>query len=141
MIVIAVVSPRTRRHIADLHELPVSDVGRRQPQIIANCRGHIQPGPMVKIRLRPFVPEDVLKMIGAERPAIFPLRIANAIALTNGDPAMTAYRLALARVGLLKPWDHQRRFRLELAMRNVVVREREVAWTVFRGKWDCTGRI
>ena len=93
---------------------------------------------MVKIRLRPLIPEDVLKMIGAERPAIFPLRIANAIALTNGDPAITAYRLALARVGLLKPWNHQRRFRLELAMRNVVVRESEVEWILPRDKgyWD-----
>src|SRR6266567_1413261 len=138
MIVIAVVSPRTRRHIAHFHELPVSDVSRRQSQIIANCRGHIQTGSMVKIRLRPLIPEDVLKMIGPERPAIFPLRIANAIALTNGDPAITAYRLALARVGLFEPWDHQRRFRLELTMRNVVVRESEVEWILPRDKgyWD-----
>src|SRR5437660_6065148 len=138
MIVIAVVSPRTRRHIADFHELPVSHVGRCQPQIIANRWGDIQPGSMVKIRLRPLIPEHILKMIGPERPAIFPLGIANAIALTNGDPAITAYRLALTRVGLLKPWNHQRRFRLELAMRNVVVRESEVEWIMFRGKgyWD-----
>src|SRR6266702_6178696 len=138
MIVIAVVSPRTRRHIADFHELPVSDVGRRQPQIIANRRGDIQTSYMIKIGLRPLVPEDVLKMIGAEWPAIFPLRIADAIALANGDPAMTAHRLPLAGVGLLKPRNHQRRFRLELAMRNVVVRKSEVEWILPRDKgyWD-----
>src|SRR5207249_7496316 len=49
-----------------------------------------------------------------------------------------AYGLALARVRLRKPWDHQRRFRLELAMRNVVGRESEVEWILPRDKgyWD-----
>src|SRR5262245_50695630 len=117
MIVVAVASPGTRRHIADFHELPVSHVSRCQPQIIANRRRDVQTVPMVKIRLRPLIPEDILKMIGAEWPAIFPLGVANAIAFTNGDPTMTAHRLPLAGVGLLKPRDHQRRFWLELAMR------------------------
>jgi len=45
---------------------------------------------------------------------------------------MTADRLPGPGVGLLKPWDHERRFRLELTMRNVVVREREVEWILPR---------
>src|SRR5438132_1655282 len=52
-------------------------------------------------------------MVRAKRPAIFPLRIANAIPFANGYPTMTADRLPGPGVGLLKPWDHERRFRLE----------------------------
>ena len=138
MIVIAVASPRTRRHIADFYELPVGHVSRRQPQIIANRGGHIQAGPMVKIRLRTLVPEDVLKMVCAKRAAILPLRVADAIALANSDPAITAYGLSLARVRLLEPRDHERRFRLELPMRHIVIRECEVEWILPRDKgyWD-----
>ena len=81
---------------------------------------------MVEIRLRAFVAEDVLKMVCAKRAAILPLRVAEAIPFANGDPTMAADRLPRPGVGLLKPWDHQRRFRFELAVRDIVIRQREV---------------
>ena len=77
---------------------------------------------MIKIRFRPLVSEDVLKMVCAKRAAILPLRVADAIALANGDPAITADRLPRPGVGLLEPRDHERRFRLKLAMRHIVIR-------------------
>src|SRR4051794_41039209 len=93
---------------------------------------------MVKIRLRPLVPKNVLKMIRAKRPAILPLGVADAIPLTNGDPSMAADRLPRAGVGLLKPRDHKRRFWLELAVRDIVIRQREVERILLRdeGYWN-----
>src|SRR5262245_39496842 len=81
---------------------------------------------MVQIRLRALVSEDVLKMVCAKRATILPLRIAEAIAFADRDPTMAADRLPCAGVGLLEPWDHERSFRLELAVGNVVIRQREV---------------
>ena len=81
MIVIAVASPGTRRHIPNFHKLPVDYISRRQPEIIAHRRGNVQSRPVVEIRFRTFVSEDVLKMVGAKRAAILPLRIAEAIPL------------------------------------------------------------
>ena len=134
MIVIAVASPWTRRHIANFHKLPVGDISRRQPEIITNRWGDIQSGPMVKIRLRTLIAENVLKMVGAKRPAIFPLREADAVAFANGDPAVATDRLSRPAVGLLEPRDHQRRFRFELAMRDIVIRQREVEWILPRNE-------
>src|SRR4029434_2240146 len=87
---------------------------------------------MVKVRLRSLIAENVLKMVCPKRTAILPLCIAKTIALANGNPTMAAHRLPRSGVGLLKPRDHQRRFRLELAMRNVVIRQREVEWILPR---------
>src|ERR1044072_5770861 len=90
MIVIAVVSPGARRHVPHFHKLPVGHIRRRQPKIITDCRGNIQSGPVIKIRFRTLVAEDVLKMVCAKRSTIFPLRIANAISFTNSDPTIAA---------------------------------------------------
>src|SRR5678815_1627962 len=77
---------------------------------------------MVQIRLRALIAEDVLKMICAKRAAILPLRVAEAIPFANGNPTMAADRLPRPGVGLLEPRDNQRRFGLELAVRDVVIR-------------------
>src|SRR4029077_2863703 len=81
---------------------------------------------MIKIRLRALIAEHVLEMVRAKRAAILPLRIAEAIPFANGYPTIAADRLPWPSVGLLEPRDYQRRFRLELAMGDVVVRQRDV---------------
>src|SRR5215475_7378402 len=91
---------------------------------------------MIKIRLRPLVSKNVLKMISAKRSAILPLRIAEAVPFANGDPTMAADRLPRSSVGLLKPRDYERRFRLELAVRHVVIRQRDIKRILFRDKRD-----
>src|SRR4029077_4168399 len=93
---------------------------------------------MVEIRLRAFIAENILEMVGAKRAAILPLRVAEAIPFANGNPTMAADRLPRPGVGLLKPWDHKRRFRLELAVRNIVIRQRAVERILPRdeGYWN-----
>src|SRR5215471_2966073 len=91
---------------------------------------------MVEIRLRPLVSKNVLKMVGSKRPTIFPLRVTNAIPFANGYPTMAADRLSSPSVRLLEPGDHQRRFWLELTVRDVVIRQREVERILLRDKRD-----
>src|SRR4029450_2883284 len=91
---------------------------------------------MVQIRLRPLGSEDVLKMVRGKGTAILPLRVAEAIPFANGDPSMAADRLPGPGIGLLEPGDHQRRFGLELAVRDVVIRQREVERILPRDKRD-----
>src|SRR5262245_56211318 len=81
---------------------------------------------MIKIRLGTLIAENILKMVRAKRPTILPLRVTEAVAFANGDPAVAADRLARPGVGLLKPRDHQRCFWFELTVRDVVIRQREV---------------
>src|SRR5256885_16731513 len=58
---------------------------------------------MIKIRLWPLIAKDVLKMVGAKWATIFPLSITGAIAFTNGDPMVPAYRLSLPCIRLFEP--------------------------------------
>jgi hypothetical protein len=73
-------------------------------------------------------------MVRAKWAAIFPLRITGAITFADGDPAMSAHRLSLARIRLFEPGNHQRRFRLELAVRDIVVRQRKIEGILFWNK-------
>ena len=91
---------------------------------------------MIKVRFGTLIAKDVLEMVGSKWAAIFPLRITSAITFANGNPAMPAHRLSLPRIGLLEPRYHKRRFRLELAMRNIVVRERTIKGVLPRNKGD-----
>ena len=75
-------------------------------------------------------------MIGPERPAILPLCETSAVPLANGKPVMLANGLSRARVSLLEPGDHERRFRLELAVAHVVIRQRTVERILSRSKPD-----
>src|SRR5262249_54708801 len=81
---------------------------------------------MIQIRLWALVSEHVLKMVRAKRATILPLRVAEAIAFADRDPTMAADRLPRAGVGLTEPWDHEWSFRFKLAVRDVVIRQREV---------------
>src|SRR5438445_11291561 len=65
-------------------------------------------------------------MVGAERTAIFPLRVTRSIALADSDPAMLANGMPRLSVGLLKPRDDERRVWLKLTMRDVIVGQRTV---------------
>ena len=137
MIVVAVIPPRTGRDIAHLDKLPVGHIGRLQPKIISDRGRNIETRAAVQIRLRPLVLKNVLKVVGAERPAIFPLRIANTVAFADRDPAILADRLALARYRiLLEPRNDQRGFRFELAVRDIVIRQRDVKRILTRDEID-----
>src|SRR5437764_14276621 len=107
MIIVAVASPGARWYVADLHKLPVGYIGWRQTQIIAHCRRDIQAGTVIKVRLWSLIPENVLKMVGPERPAIFPLRIADAIAHANRNPPMTKGVLSQAGITLIKQREYE----------------------------------
>ena len=93
---------------------------------------------MVKIRLGTLIAENILKMVCSKRPTILPLRVAETIAFTDGDPTVAADGLPRPGVGLLKPRDHQWRFWLELAMRHIIIRQRDVERILPRDErdWD-----
>jgi hypothetical protein len=91
VIVFAVAPPWARRHVANFDKLPIGHVGWRKPEVIAHSRGNIQAGSMVQIWLGPFILEHILEVIRAKGAAIFPLRVASAISLSNGDPAIFAH--------------------------------------------------
>ena len=121
-----IVSPRSGRHVSHFDELPIGHVRRLEPEIIPHGRRNIEAGTLVQVRLRPLILKDVLEMIGAERATIFPLRISDAIAFADRQPATAADRLTLRGVGLLEPRNDEGRLRLEPAPRHVVIRERDV---------------
>ena len=91
---------------------------------------------MVEVRLRPLVPENVLPMIGPERPAIFPLRVTDAVAVANRDPAIFADRMPLLHKRLPEPGHDDRRLRFELPMRDIVVGQRAIKWILPRDEVD-----
>jgi hypothetical protein len=91
MVVFAVAPPGTRRYIPRLDKLPIGRVRRLESEVIADCGRNIQPSPIVQIWLWPFILEHVLEMIRAKWAAIFPLRIASAIFLSNSNPAILAH--------------------------------------------------
>ena len=91
MVVFAVAPPGTRRHIPRLDKLPVGRVRRLESEVIADCGRNIQPSSIVQIWLWPFILEHVLEMIRAKWAAIFPLRVASAIFLSNSNPAILAH--------------------------------------------------
>ena len=91
MVVFAVAPPGTRRHIPRLDKLPIGRVRRLESEVIADCGRNIQPSPIVQIWLWPFILEHVLEMIRAKWAAIFPLRVASAIFLSNSNPAILAH--------------------------------------------------
>src|SRR6266542_833328 len=136
MIVFAVASPWAWRHIAEVNKLPVDDVGWREAEIIAHGGRNVQTSSVVNIWLGTLISEDVLKMIGEKRAAIFPFCITRTITLANGYPAVPAHRLSWPRVGLIKPGNHQRRFWLELAVRHIVIRYSTVKRILARNECD-----
>src|SRR5438874_2021647 len=91
---------------------------------------------MVQVRFWPFVAENILEVIGAKRTAIFPLRVADAISFTNGNPTMPANGLPLSVIGLFKPRNDQWRFRLELPVSHIVVGQCAVKWILFGNERD-----
>src|SRR4051794_33166979 len=75
-------------------------------------------------------------MVGPERATIFPLAVGCFVALANGDPAALADRTTRLCIGLFKPRNNERGFRLELAMGHVVVRKGAVKRVLPRHKRD-----
>ena len=122
MIIFAVATPRTRRHIAHFYKLPIGHVGWCESEIIAHGWRNIQTSSPVQIWFWPFILENVLEMIGAKWAAILPLRIASPIAFSNSDPVMLADRLTWPGIRLFEPWNNERCFRFELTVRDIIVR-------------------
>src|SRR5260370_33090376 len=89
---------------------------------------------MIGVWLWPLILENVLKMISVKGSAIFPLGVANAIAFADRQPVVFANRAARFGIGSSKPRNHQRRFRLELLVRDVVVREGAIERILPRGE-------
>src|SRR6266487_4731588 len=91
MVVFAVAPPGTRKHIPRLDKLPIGRVRWLESEVIADCGRNIQPSAIVQIWLWPFILEHVLEMIRAKWAAIFPLRVASAIFLSNSNPPILAH--------------------------------------------------
>src|SRR5437667_12412041 len=91
MVVFAVAPPGTRRHIPRLDKLPIGHVRRLESEVIADGGRNIQPSPIVQIWLWPFISEHVLEMLRPKWTAIFPLRVASAIFLSNSNRAILAH--------------------------------------------------
>src|SRR5262245_53270583 len=121
MIVIAIIPPWTGWNIPHFDKLPVGHVSRAEAEIIAHGRRDIETGSVIQIGLRSFILENILEMVGPERAAVLPLRIAHPVALADCEPAILADRMARLRVSGPEPWNDQGRFRLKLAVRNVVI--------------------
>ena len=73
-------------------------------------------------------------MIGAKRPGIFPLRIGNAIAFVDRDPAAFTRANGRTLIGVLEPWNNLRRFRAMAGRGLVVVGQRAIKRILFRGE-------
>src|ERR1041385_243928 len=116
----------TARHFAEIDEPPVGHVGWFKPEIVAHRGRHIKTGAFVEIRFWPFITKDVLPMISAKRSSIFPLRVRDAVAFANRDPAAFASRNSRALISFVKPRNNARRFRAVPLFRFVVIWKRAV---------------
>src|SRR5207249_10400935 len=105
-------------------------------QIVTHSRGNIGHGAMIKIGPGTLISKNVLQMVRTKRAAVLPLRVTSAIAFANSQPAMPADGLPRSHISLFEPRNHQRRFRLELAMRDIVVRECTVKGILARYECD-----
>ena len=123
MVVVTIATPRPGRDTPHFHKLPVGHIGWAEPEVIAHSRGDIETCSVIQVRFRSLALENVLEVVGAEGSAIFPLGVANTIAFADRQPVVFAHRAARFGIGSPKPRNHQRRFRLELPVRDVVVRE------------------
>ena len=121
MIVFAVIAPGAKRHIAYFDESPIRHVGWCEAEIIADGWRNTQACTTTCVRRRPFILKNVLEMIGTKRATLFPLRVADAIPLSDADPAILAHGLTRPRMHLLEPRDDNRRLRLELPVLNIVI--------------------
>ena len=89
-VIFAVITPRARRHIAYLDESPIGHIGWFEVQIIADGRRNTKTCTVTCIRRWRFILKNVLEMVCAKRPRIFPLRVADAMPFSDGDPAIFA---------------------------------------------------
>src|SRR5689334_5291537 len=106
MIVVAIGAPWTGRYIPNFDELPVRHIGRTEAEIIAHGRRDIEAGSVIQIGLRPFILENVLEMVSPERSAVFPLRITDAVALADCEPAILAHGMAGLGISGFEPWNN-----------------------------------
>src|SRR5262249_14866719 len=120
-----------------------------QAKVITDRRRDIQSGTAVGIQLRLFIPENVLKIVRSEWPAILPLRVTDSTPLPNRDPTILANGLPRPGIGAPEPRNEQGRFGFKVSVRQVVVRQGNVKRILPRGERHgnviaaipCFGRI
>src|SRR5207302_6871896 len=122
------------RNFLEVHETPVGHVGVTELEKIAYRWGYIEARALVQIRFGPFVAKNVLPMIGAERPGIFPLCVSNSIAFANRHPATLTRANGRTLIGVLEPWNNLRRFRPMTGRSLVVVGQCAVKRILFRSE-------
>src|SRR5262249_17442736 len=110
----------------EIYKPPVSDVSWFQAKVIAHGRRNIEAGAFVQVWLWPFVSENVLPVIGAERSCVFPLRVCDAVAFTDGDPVVFTGGNRRALICFAEPGNNSRRFGPMTLPPFVVVRERAI---------------
>ena len=97
-----------------------------QSEVIAHSGRNIEAGAFVEIRLRPFVPEDILPVVCSEWSGIFPLRICGSIAFADRDPSAFASRNGRSLIRFSEPGNNIRRFGPMALPRFVIVWQRAV---------------
>jgi len=76
---------------------------------------------MIAIGVGTFASENVLPMVGPERPHVFPLGVAGPAAVPDRQPMAFTDRLTVAHKRILEPRNHLRRFWLSTVTANVIV--------------------
>ena len=99
------------RDLPKINETPVGQIGVAEPQKIANCGRDVEAGAFVQIRLWPLVAKNILPVISAKWSRVFPLRVCDAIALADRNPASFARTHRRALICFFEPGNNARRFR------------------------------
>src|SRR3954452_15044045 len=102
---------------------------------ITNCRRNIETCAFIEIRLWPFVSENILPVVGSERPGVFPLRIGGSVALTDRHPASFAGGYRGPLIGLVEPRNNIWRFGTMTLLRFVVIGQCTVEGIESRGEF------
>ena len=74
-------------------------------------------------------------MVGAERTAVFPLRVADAVSVLDCDPPALEHGLARALESLLEPGNDLAGLRFGRAAGDIIVRQRDVERVLPRGEF------
>ncbi len=86
MIVFANVPPRSSRNLAHIHEAPVTAGHALEAEVVADGGGDVDAGTVVVGVLRAGSAEDIVVVVGDEGAAVFPLGVADAVAVADGHP-------------------------------------------------------
>jgi len=126
-VVFAVERPRAARHFAEVHEFPVRDIRVGEAEEVTDGGRYVKPSALIGVWRGFFVAEDVLPVVGPERAAIAPLRVADlSRGVANFNPLIPADGLAVFNKCFLEPGDDLFGFGLEFIVGEIVVGKRDV---------------